>query len=163
MIISLQCIPLMNGRQLLSRVQRAGDSDCHIWLGAKTSNGYGMIRVKFGGELEPSKVIGVYRFMAMCQLRTVVPQLTFKRLICATIRCVSMKNIVVWNLTMSTSRGGLSSNTVEIILPAVLTAARGMIGTSLDHIRSENKFSGPVRLLPLVCCLFKYGTISFFH
>ena len=86
----------------MSRVQRAGDSDCHIWLGAKTSNGYGMIRVKFGGELEPSKVIGVYRFM------------TFKRLICATIRCVSMKNIFVWNLTMSTSRGGLSSNTVEI-------------------------------------------------
>ena len=123
--------------KLLSRVQRTGHGDCHIWLGAKSSNGYGMIRVKLAGDLEPSKVIGVHRLMTMCQLRTVVPQLTFKRLICATIRCVSMKNIFVWNLTMSTSRGGLSSNTVEIILPPVLTAASRMKGTSLVHTHSE--------------------------
>ena len=55
---------------MLSRVQRTGDGDCLIWL--NSSNGYGMIRVKLGGELEPSKVIGVHRLMAMCQLRTVV-------------------------------------------------------------------------------------------
>ena len=57
---------------MLSRVQRTGDGDCLTWLGTKTSNGYGMIRVKLGEELEPSKVIGVHRLMAMSQLRTVV-------------------------------------------------------------------------------------------
>ena len=57
---------------MLSRVQRTGDGDCLIWLGAKSSTGYGMIRVKLGGELEPSKVIGAHRLMAMCQLGTVV-------------------------------------------------------------------------------------------
>ena len=56
--------------KLLSRVQRTGD--CFIWLGARSSSGYGMIKVKLGGDSEPSKVIGVHRLMLMCQLRTVV-------------------------------------------------------------------------------------------
>ena len=58
--------------EMLSRVQKTGDGDWLIWLGAKSSNGYVMIRVKLGGELEPSKVIGVHRLMAMRQLGTVV-------------------------------------------------------------------------------------------
>ena len=40
--------------KLLSGARRTGDGDCVIWLGAKSSNGYGMIRVKLGGELEAS-------------------------------------------------------------------------------------------------------------
>ena len=40
--------------KLLSGAQRTRDEDCLIWLGAKPSNGYGMIRVNLGGELEAS-------------------------------------------------------------------------------------------------------------
>ena len=36
--------------KLLTRMQTKGDGDCFIRLGAKSSNGYGMIRVKLGGE-----------------------------------------------------------------------------------------------------------------
>ena len=46
--------------KLLTRMQTKGDGYCFIRLGAKSSNGYGMIRVKLGGELEPSKGIGVH-------------------------------------------------------------------------------------------------------
>ena len=46
--------------KLLTRMQTKGDGDCLILLGAKSSNGYGMIRVKLGGELEHSKGIGVH-------------------------------------------------------------------------------------------------------
>ena len=88
--------------KLLPRVQMTCDCDCLIRLGAY---GYGMIRVRSGGEFEPSKVIGVHRLINMCQLSW-----PSKCLICATIRCVSMKNIYVWNLIMLTSRGWLSAN-----------------------------------------------------
>ena len=88
----------------------------------------------------------------MCQLRTVVPPADLH---------VSHWNIFARYLTVETSRGRLSFNTVEKILQPVLTAASRMKGTSLVHTHREKMLSGPVRLLPLVCCLFTYGIISF--